>query len=84
MKLFSFLNRHFSETRKLMIDVICELIEVENTNEIELNKEMLIHYVDDQFSEVLSRINTTRKVGIVTYMNDDVREIPLNDLSFDQ
>jgi len=67
-----------------MIDVICELIEVENTNEIELNKEMLIHYVDDQFSEVLSRINTTRKVGIVTYMNDDVREIPLNDLSFDQ
>lgn len=84
MKLYNFLTKHFNETRKLMIDAICEMIEHENVEQIELQKELIYFKNDDDYNQVISSINIINMCAVVTYMGDNVIDVPLNELSFDQ
>lgn len=83
MNLHSFITKHFNETRKLMINSICEHIEIEKAREIELDSNIVYQYIDDQESVIISRINSENKTVILTDgVNDTVLE--LDELSFDQ
>lgn len=83
MNLHSFLTKHYNETRKLMIDSICEHIEIEKAREVELDSNIVYQYIDDQESIIISRINVENKTVVLTDgVTDTVIEI--NELSFDQ
>lgn len=83
MNLHSFLTKHFNETRKLMIDSICEHIEIQKTKEIELTTNVVYQFIDEQECIIISRVNCEKKSVILTDGISE-NELDIDELSFDQ
>lgn len=82
IKSSTFYKNDLANMRLNIISSIDELITVGKALEIDINDGPIFQYVDDQFSEVVGRINTERMVAIID-SGSNMYDVPLVDLSTD-